>query len=449
MISRKWLALSLTCLALLVLTACGIPQAGTEVTPASPDGTLTPASEIQPGATATLEVTATPLPTLTPTRPTTPTPGAGGPGAGQPVQIRRIRMLDTQNGWAIGSLAGGASDRVLVTSDGGRSWQDRTPPDIPQQANPVETSPAALFPSAWGTWVSYPVLPGAPQQGKPPVWFTSDGGQTWKASHPLDLSDLPMEFFNPSDLAFLDAQFGWVMAHLGVGMSHDYIAIFTTADGGSTWQRATDPDKNPEIQGCYKSGLIFTSHTDGWLAGNCPGLMPPLFLYHSSDGGATWSRAALPATTGQPVDTASQLGDHCGIPQMAGLSPGVLWLTLTCIDFEQNVAHTWLYSSPNGGQSWQIDALPLPYGTFDFIDPMQGWLLGSDQNQPSGSQELFHTADGGRTWNSLTQIAQQAELDFIDSQNGWIAVGNSGDHVLLHSSDGGETWQELEPVLAP
>lgn len=449
--SWKWLTLSLTCVCLFVLSACGSFQAGGEATPVSPGSTFThsPTSEIQPGGTPTPEVTPTTLPEMTPALTPTQTPAAGSPETGQPVQIRQIRMLDTQNGWAIGRVAGDSLDHILFTSDGGKTWQNRTPSDAPQEARTSETSPAAFFESAQHAWVSYPILPGQPDQGKPPVWFTRDGGQTWTASQPLSLSDLPMEFFNPSDLGFLDTQFGWLMAHLGVGMSHDYIAIFTTTDGGQTWQRVTDPDKDPEIQGCVKSGLIFTSQTNGWLAGNCPGLMPPLFLYHTSDGGVTWSRAALPTTEGQPADMASQLGDHCGVSQMAGISADVLRLTLRCFNFDQNVTHAWLYSSPDKGQTWQTHSLPVPYGTFDFINSMEGWLLGSGQDQPSANQEIFHSLDGGRTWNSLSQTEQQGKTDFVDSQNGWIAASNAGDQALLHSTDGGKTWQNMEPIADP
>jgi photosystem II stability/assembly factor-like uncharacterized protein len=260
---------------------------------------------------------------------------------------------------------------------------------------------------------------------------------------------LPFEFFLPSDVGFTsDGQMGWLLAHLGAGMSHDYIAIFTTADGGQTWQRVTDPEANPEIQGCQKSGLVFTSAADGWLAGNCPGLMPALFLYRTADGGATWTQTTLPAAEGMAAEGAGSLGDRCGVEQMSVVAPATVMLSLHCFDFTRDTSQGWLYSSADGGQSWQSYPLPAPAASFAFVDLQEGWLLGSDATQTPAVQEVWHTADGGQTWSNLAQVPGERaiDLDFADGLNGWILSGQGEERTLWRSGDGGGTWEELAPV---
>lgn len=378
-------------------------------------------------------------------------PGNGT--AGKPLYIAYIQMLDEQNGWAAGGTQADQLDRLLKTADGGHTWQDRTPPGVPPMAESFQASPAAFFSSAEMGWVSYPSVPSQPASAAPALYvlMTKDGGQSWTAGEPLDFSGIPMDFFMPSDIRFLDDQFGWLIAHLGVGMSHDYIAIYTTVDGGQSWQRVTDPENNPDIQGCVKSGLVFTSPTEGWLAGDCPGLiglMPPVFLYHTADGGQTWTQTTLPAPAGETADL-STLGNNCGIPQLGSINGSTVSLVLRCIDLGQTgvqTAQTWLYVSADTGSSWQIYPLPVSSAEFEFISHDEGWLLGGE-DPSDADQQVFYTADGGQTWESLAAVGQNGHLEFNNTENGWIASGTFGETTLLHSVDGGVTWQEIETSL--
>lgn len=372
-------------------------------------------------------------------------PGDGT--VGEPLYIGYIQMVDEQNGWAAGGTQADRLDRILRTADGGQTWQDRTPPDLPPPVEGFQASPAAFFSSAEMGWVSYPSISSQSASAAPAfyVLMTNDGGQSWTASEPLDFSGIPMDFFMPSDIRFLNDQFGWLIAHLGAGMSHDYIAIYTTADGGQSWTRVTDPENNPDVQPCVKSGVVFTSPSEGWLAGDCPGLMPPLVLYQTTDGGMTWAQVTLPAADGVPA-TAETLGDACGISQIGSVGGTMLHLTLRCTDFEQNSSQAWLYSSTDNGQTWQSSPLPVSSAEFEFINTEEGWLLGGE-DPSAAEQEIYHTTDGGQTWTSLGMVGQNGHIEFNGTQNGWIASGTFGESTLLHSADGGVTWQEIEPSL--
>lgn len=378
-----------------------------------------------------------------------PEPGET-PQATQDVTISRIAMFGAQEGWALGRPGEATVDQVLVSGDGGQSWQMVTPQEAASSATEIspDLSAAAYFASSQQAWVAYARPQPAAESPAPQVWLTADGGQTWQSSAPLDLGDLPFEFFGPSDLGSTDGQFGWLMAHLGAGMSHDYIAIFTTSDGRQTWQRVADPDSVPEIQACGKAGLVFTSAQDGWLAGNCPGLMPPLFLYHTNDGGATWAQTELPAPEGLPVGADGGLGNQCGIPRIALRSNESVTLTLRCFDFEEETSQAWLYTT-NDGAAWQAQTLPEPAGVFTFLEDGQGWYLAADESQSDQNSRLYYTMDGGDSWRTLAQIEGQgqAQVQFADELNGWVVLGYPPERAVWRSTDGGATWQALAPVI--
>lgn len=377
------------------------------------------------------------------------------PESVEDVGISRVRIFNGDAGWATGRLDQNNSTQVLQTFDGGASWQNVTPDEaqIAEATGGPEVAAAAAFGSPQAAWVSFARVqtgaegPPTEEMAPPVVWLTEDGGQSWQASEPLALEELPFEYFAPSDLGSTDGQFGWLMAHLGAGMSHDYIAIFTTEDGGQTWQRVSDPETHSDIQVCAKSGLAFTDPNDGWLAGNCPGLMPPLFLYHTEDGGASWEQRELPAPEGLAEPANGELGDRCGIPQIASSASGAVSLTLRCFAFEEDTSDAWLYRTD--GESWQVHALPEPAGTFYFLTADEGWYLAADETQPDGESRIYYTSDGGDTWTTLGQIGEQGEAQvyFADAENGWIVAGYPPERALFYSGDGGETWERLTPVV--
>lgn len=375
----------------------------------------------------------------------TPTP-AGEMGSA--VQLRELFMVAASSGWALGQVEGDPAEQVLFTADGGASWEVRTPPETPPSGESLEqTIPAAAtFTSAERGWISYLLPAPIPAGATPVVWRTEDGGESWEASAPLDLGGMPYEHFVPSGLGFLDDGFGWLLAHLGAGMSHDYIAVYTTADGGGTWQRVTDPESSPDIQACNKSGLLFTSSSDGWLSGDCPGLMPQLFLYRTADGGATWSPVLLPLAEGQTASGPEQLGDSCGVRQMVQVE-GTLLLALHCFDFEANTGQPYLYRSEDG-DSWTAAALPAANGLFDFTSPLEGWYLG--EGEESGAA-LFYTDDGGQTWAQQPAPDRPGQIAFVDAQHGWVLSGvGVGDAAgLWRLSEDGAGWQQLHPAVTP
>jgi photosystem II stability/assembly factor-like uncharacterized protein len=79
------------------------------------------------------------------------------------------------------------------------------------------------------------------------------------------------------------------------------------------------------------------------------------------------------------------------------------------------------------------------------VTPDDGWVLGQVEGQPG---ILFSTGDGGETWERLAQIDGQGQVDFVDEDHGWILTGGGMDAPVLLRLENGDTWEELSPRLA-
>jgi photosystem II stability/assembly factor-like uncharacterized protein len=366
--------------------------------------------------------------------------------AGQKLVINEIHMFSPDEGWGVGRAAYDPNNTVLRTSDGGLTWQDVAPLQVFASTPADGLAAVTFFGSKEHAWAAFaPRTPQPPDQ--PVVWTTSDGGMSWTPGQPLDFSNVQVEYYLPGSLGFSDELNGWLLVHLGAGMSHDYIAIFTTADGGKTWKRVLDPGKNGDMMSCNKTGIGFSAPADGWLVGDCPGLMPDLFLYHSKDGGQTWSKVSLPAPLGEPENFIQDSNNGCGIQSLVYSLAQTIILDMRCMRYSVGTAWSWLYVSMDGGQSWKPYSLPANYGILNFADADDGWLLAMTKEDNTAGGEIFHTSDGGKTWLEVLGVGWQGTPEFPDANNGWV-VAHSGDLLaLVHTSDGGKTWEELKPVI--
>lgn len=402
-------------------------------------------------ATATLTAispTETMLPTTTPMPPTeTPTPLPPTPTltpknpiqhftAGQEFTVSSIYMVDANLGWAIGGLTDWG-DHVLSTVDGGLTWKDVSPPE---EAAPSGDNLAAtgFFPDAQTGWVIYSYTSGiTPSQSV--VWRTQDGGITWQASQPLDLTDLS-EFYNPSHLQFVNGQMGWLMVHVGVGMNHDYIILYRSNNGGLTWDRLLDPYTDSSgIMSCSKTGLLFTDKTQGWLTGDCHGVAAGVQLFKSSDGGATWALVTLPDPTNAP-GLFSNFEAACGSYDPFFFSNELGHLAVNCMDYSQDppTYQYYIFTTYNGGSDWASSTYPGE--TLYFFSEGTGWAL---------ARKIHRTTDGGFTWKAIANVNWDVEVDFVTEQVGWGVARAETEFALVKTIDGGAKWAMLVPRVGP
>jgi len=417
-------------LIILALAACSI--AVTPVSVTSMPSAIPPKPTAPPPATP-IPPTETPT-ALPPTSTATTLPGNAIQHfpTGQEFTVTSIHMVDANTGWAIGGLTN-LGDHVLYTTDGGSTWKDITPPESVAVSGEQKTA-TGFFQNAQTAWVIYAPY-GYIRPSHPVVWRTHDGGTTWQASQPLDLSGLP-ETFVPSDIQFV-GQAGWMLVHVGVGMNHDYVALYHSTDSGLTWTRTLDPNHDGGIQPCSKTGMLFTDATHGWLTGDCEGVAMGVLLFKSNDAGATWQEVSLP----EPPGTQGLYTDMyvaCGSYDLFFFSNDLGHLSVRCFNFKGTpiTNNYYVYTTRDGGATWTVSTYP-GIGLY-FFSADTGWAI---------SQKIQLTTDGGLTWKPIADVSWNPQFDFISEQIGWGVAWSKGQVALVKTDNGGAHWTMLVPTV--
>ncbi len=404
---------------------------------AAPTVSTAPAAAL-PTPTFPPILTATALP-VTPTVTRTPPPGATQQPA---LKLSRVNMHDLNRGWAVGQVLPAQDEQILVTSNGGKNWKKVTPPE----GTLTNKKAVTHFLDATHAWVIYAALPapgGLPAQFT--LWRTADAGASWKSAD-TSLSGLTADYFSPDQLAFSDANNGWLMAILGNGMSHTYFAVYQTADGGTSWKLIVSPDKDNAPMTCSKSGLWFRDASHGYLSGNCFGVVKGLYFYATQDGGATWKPVNLPAPAGL-ADAYTKESYACGAdaPRFFDAQKGLV--VVSCSDLVSNKAYRWVYQTKDGGSTWSSAALPRGFGTYAFLNSDTGWYLGQTAAYATTNVLVYTTNDGGKSWKQISATNWVGDMDYVDAKNGWIIARSGSELALVRTSDGGLTYQVIIPQI--
>jgi photosystem II stability/assembly factor-like uncharacterized protein len=352
-----------------------------------------------PGSTSTPAVVAIPTPS------TPPLPVVSSPG------IITLDMIDVNNGWGISETT------VLHTTDGGATWHNATPAGL-------SGIPASSF--FLNTTTGWVTISGTdPTSGT--LYHTTDGGVTWTST------TVP---FGGGSIKFVDSQHGWELVSLSAGMSHEAVAVFRTSDGGATWSQVLIDD--PTVAGSSdslplvgdKNGIAALDASHAWVTGSQPS-SDFIYIYITQDGGTTWAHQDLTLPAGY-----SDAMTSADLPVFFDTRDGVLPVLL----FANNTGSDF-YVSHDGGQTWTATT-PVAQGSFlavasaadffvwdgsaplnvshdagaswstvtpnvnldgnmvsmDFVDASTGWAVTTDA---SSHYSLYKTTDGGSTWNIL------------------------------------------------
>lgn len=421
-------------IALFVLAAsgCGAPTQtlATETPQPAPAGTTTPLSpslqptDIAPTSTA-IPVTPAPLPTAASIDVSRLRPG-------ESVVITSIAMITDEVGW-------GTSDgHVLYTEDGGNSWREITPPEPLLLEPDSEEQAVGAFLDEEHAWIAFSKPNPPPQFVR--VWVTQDAGSSWSTGRPLSIAG--GEFFDIK-LRMLDPLTGWALTDsvvMGTGRNDTY-QLFATEDGGATW---TETILRREY---VVTDLEFGDQSTGWMTEEQTGpFAEPVepFLKVTADGGADWERLELPSPKNDPG--LFERYDFCSTYETMLHSADSGSLVVECFHRESGNSdfRSYLYSTSNGGKTWQTAILPLSIragSTLHFFDDSNGLMLG---------EEMYRTTNGGQSWANFKEVSWQGQFSFVNEDLGW-AVARAGDEIaLVKTEDGASIWEVLNPiVLAP
>ncbi|MEU4575083.1 oxidoreductase [Nonomuraea sp. NPDC023979] len=223
-----------------------------------------------------------------------PSPGGEAPGGeaqgwelpgwelketGVTARLRGLAPVSRDVVWASGS-----EGTVLRTVNGGRSWENVSPPGTGAlQFRDVEAFDAHRA-------VVLSIGAGADSR----IYRTEDGGRTWTETF---RNDEPQAFYDC--VAFFDRRRGLAMSDPVDGR----FRILATEDGGRSWQVLPAdgmPPALPGEAGFAASGqcLVTAGGRDVWLAA---GGAERARVFHSRDRGRTWTVADTPIPAGDPA----------------------------------------------------------------------------------------------------------------------------------------------------
>lgn len=338
-------------------------------------------------------------------------------------ELTDVFFLNPNMGWAVG-----AQGVILRTTNGGRSWIE-----ISRAAEMVGdelTLEQKLKNMRTGTRTRF------------------SGVATGSAS-----SDLPVRYRFES-VHFVDEKHGWIAG----GYEAPYIdrsraIMMRTNDGGLNWESV----RSLVIPRINK--IHFSDHMNGWAVGKSSNLFPT-GLFHTSNGGSTWSSVSSTKLEGwtsaektsQGMVTLNYEG-RLGVFRSQHYDPAVVRTErigrinqLRMIDNQNGLAvgaNGVLLRTNDGGLSWskldftneknvvqmvkQFDLRTLALTSTKF------WLAGD----PGTFLFSIDRKTGAADFSRLPTRNRINKLVFADDQFGW-AVGSFG--TILATADGGANW---------
>ena len=177
-----------------------------------------------------------------------------------------MRFLDTVTGWVTGTVTLSNVAWLYVTHDGGSTWGQQSllmPSAVPSArltilAPTFFSATDGILPVIFSNFSTDSAIATA-------IYSTHDGGKTWQSTAPL-MATLPL-------LSFADMQHGWAT---------DGTILYTTSDGGNHWQKLS-----PNVSFKHIAQLDFVSDTVGWAISSSTSNTSSLLK--TSDGGRTWT----------------------------------------------------------------------------------------------------------------------------------------------------------------
>jgi photosystem II stability/assembly factor-like uncharacterized protein len=282
--------------------------------------------------------------------------------------LHSVFFIDQHQGWAVGSRG-----TLLVTTDGGKNWQQRVRPteDIIRDIYFTDAN------TGWLVCERNVYDLKTKEEPRTYLMTSTDRGERWNRINVLGVdvdSRLTRAVFSGSGRA-------WTFGEGG--------SMFTSRDGGTNWIKLTVPTRHLLLGG------TFIDDDRGWIVG------AGATILQTSDGGETWHRSSLKNSDSVRFNATSFVDNRLG------------W----AVGSVGTILHT-----TNGGRIWTTQDSGVDADLLDvkFLNAREGWAVGTEGT-------VIHTTDGGMNWFSeRTQTTHPLErIFFADRSHGW-AVGFGG-----------------------
>jgi hypothetical protein len=227
---------------------------------------------------------------------------------------------------------------------------------------------------------------------------------------------------------------------------YNYNFFTTTSNGGNTY---TSGNVYPDTTTYVITGIEGIDANSAWTAGFYKSTQDRGVLYHTTNGGATWTNGA--AANMYTVAGSSFLDAVCFLTPSVGITIG----DPVGGEFE-------IYRTTDGGTSWSAVAgsvIPNPlaneYGITQVYTKFGANLIwfGTSKNR------IYRSIDAGQTWSVSAPFTSTmgtaygiTDIAFRDANNG-LAKADFGSYLysgltLWKTTNGGATWTQI-PALDP
>ena len=339
-----------------------------------------------------------------------------------PPNIGESGLLAPGVGWGVNGLG------FFITRDGGRSWTTANVPglgvggdtiaDLSTVASPTPRMLVLDFGGNSLDGTCDDLAPGEkadrPLGG---ISVSTDAGRNWH-TYSLRCS-------LAGALSFVSAQIGYAVIQP---------SLYRTRDGARHW---TPVGRLPK----RTAGIDFASARDGWAMAATVRVFRGA-LYRTTDGGRSWSRAAICSAV--PVNG---VATTCQTPSFFGTRDGVV--PALVVDRQTKRYSMVMYTTGNGGRSWQPHRVPLGKGLTSYVRHAELVPFSAPNAHDLFvfvRPYLYTSIDGGDTWSrtSLVKLQGVDSIDFASSTYGWLNAGlGSGQELFDYTTDAGRTWKPI------
>ncbi|PRY57098.1 photosystem II stability/assembly factor-like uncharacterized protein [Knoellia remsis] len=302
--------------------------------------------------------------------------------------FRGLDAVDRDTAWVSGASVTGGAARVYLTTDGGDTWQDVSPPgseglnfrDV--EARDARTASVLAI--------------GEGEASR--IYRTTDGGATWTETF---RNTAPTGFYNCMDF--------YPGGRRGLAVSDPVdgkFRIAATDDGGETWQVLPDagmPDSTGEANFSASGDCLTISGSTAWFGSG--GAQSRVF--RSDDGGLTWTA----------TDSTIPAGEAAGVFALAfdnprtGVAVGGDFAAPT--DGVDAVGVT-----RDGGRTWTSGGDLTHLG--EDAAYLRRWLVVVGEAGPVGGSSV--STDGGASWTRFSDVGFHT-LDCTNDGACWAAGG--------------------------
>jgi photosystem II stability/assembly factor-like uncharacterized protein len=290
-------------------------------------------------------------------------------------------------------------------------------------------------------------------------WTSTDAGAAWR-SGTTPVGTPIVGWVAPRTVLVLDTDHAWAITDgpgstaAGSGSPDEVLNLVAsrTTDGGRTWSHAAIPGNYPMTS----QSLAFVDADHGFLLVTpWRGSPTPGALLRTVDGGRTWSIVSTEASWAT-AGTNPWLGS-----MFTASDASTLWAGAN--GEAGPVTHPVLAVSRDGGRTWRDAVLPGIGGASDpfgsdggaqrylpapalFADAAHGLVM-VGFGDAAGNDVIYRTSDGGVTWQLVTSqpFGTPSAVAVLDTDHWLVAAGSS----IMAGSAGGTAWTTLGTTGLP